>query len=170
MASPKTVVYVDTSVVMVFIGFAILAGKSSEARRIYNKLLAMHHLIIPQIVLGEAVAVIYAREGTSRAALEYLEALLELCGDANTTVDSLPAPDSEVMDIARELSGISDVISNTDALVLAHAIANNYAVVLYTTDKAMGNDRVKQYIMDRIGDDKRDQNLDILNPFIEIDG
>ena len=161
MPRRKVVIYLDASVLLIIIGYRT----DEYHRRLCNKILADYHIKIPQVVLGEALAVLLREMRKGMDAWPYIETVRRMIRKMHLAPDAFPPVTNEVIRVAHELIELSDVINNMDALILAHAIVDNDAVALYTTDRWMRNSLVRKFIEECVLDKKRDRLLDIPDLF-----
>ena len=162
MTNSSPLAYFDTNILLLATGYEQM---DYDMTRTMNKILYDYKIKIPQIVLGEAVAIIMKKTRNDRqTCLADLESKLD---EIESISENLPPPTNNVIKIARELCEISDIINDTDSLVLAHAIADNDATRFFTKDRAMKNDKVVACIKKLQNDGIRDKSLNLPSVFTE---
>ena len=162
MTNSSPLAYFDTNILLLATGYEQMDYDMTQTMK---KILYNYKIKIPQIVLGETVAIIMKKTRDDRqTCLADLESKLD---EIESVSDNFPPPTNNVIKIARELHEISDIINDADSLVLAHAIADNDATRFFTKDRAMKNNRMVDYIKKLQSDGIRDKSLKLQPVFTE---
>ncbi len=132
-----------------------------------NKMLATHIFKIPQVVLGESLVKILERKSDIDEVSEYTNMLINLPAKLEFAQDRFPPPTPRVFKIASDLYAHDNKITNMDALILAHPIADNTTAHFYTDDSVMQSAIVQTYVNNCIESNTRTQKLNILPCFTQ---
>ena len=90
---------------------------------------------IPQIIIGEAFAVI-TRKSSTDDLKERIFDLVELIKTLVSDTDScLPSVEENTINMAKEIMANDSLISWTDAVFISHALVDLDARIVFTTDK-----------------------------------
>ena len=172
MGFPRTIACLDTSVFLLFLGYGMI---NMDLSRICNAIRAKHFLLIPQIVLGEADAVLIrgGEEGILYGG-RYAEAFRWFRKNARFADNPFQPLTNAAIEAALELTKLSDDlgrsgrpvshslrIANNDAAIAGQAIANRKCAALYTMDEAMRGDVVKRLAKDYLKSGRRDIGLEL---------
>ena len=159
MKKPYTLAYLDTNILLMIIKYVEFPDydyKQSILKRMYD-----HRIKIPQIVLGEALAVMLNSKSDPRRILQCMTDMGNISNKLKLDSDKFPPPNNRIIQRAKILSDLSDVVNNMDSLILAHAIENGDATHFLTTDGPLKNSRVLSHIEGLKKDGTRSQILNI---------
>lgn len=157
MRNPRGLAYIDTNILLMMIDYKTTPNQ--EFRKYTDKLLYDYKIKIPQIVVGESIAI---HDKTSRQEIQrYADRVESVFGKATFDFDRFPPANNEVITEAQELSKRSDVINDMDSLILAHVIVDNDATHFFTTDKSFNNERIVDRIRFLQDQGIRDKDLNI---------
>lgn len=155
----KSHVYLDTSVLV-----GLIPGKMRD-RSHYKSVLSRldaHTIdvIVPQVVLGEAVAVVMRDIPDS----ELQQSLWTVLNDVQCVVDQkhgIPPVTMDIVTLATDLSMKLGLSSFTDALVLAHALNATLSTRLITDDAELHSSKVGELERQMRSDGKRERTLSV---------
>ena len=134
-------VYLDT---WVLTGLVLgKRGVRGDFKRILSKLDAgTIDVVVPQVVLGEAVAVVMRkRPGDS---LDLIREMLDEIRDLVDPADRMPSTTAKIAGLAANLSNDVEV-EFTDALILSHALCDPHSTHLITDDQKLLSNKVKKH-------------------------
>ncbi len=120
-----------------------------------------HRIKIPQIVLGEALAVMLKSESDPGRILQCTTDMGNISNKWKLDSDKFPPPNNLIIQRAKILSDLSGVVNNMDSLILAHAIEDGDATHFLTTDRPLKNPLVLSHIEDLKKNGTRNQILNI---------
>ena len=138
-------------------------GERSSFKGIIHRLDAgTIDVIVPQIVLGEAVAII-TRDDPEDAP-QLIQNVLGSIRDLVSPESSMPPVTAPVSRIAIKMS--RDLkMDFTDALILAHALNDPHSTYLLTADRKMLSDQVVEFEENMRSNGKRGRKLRIAEHF-----
>ena len=145
MKTPQSLAYIDTNILLAIIGHD---APDQKYRQAINKILYKHKIKIPQIVLGEALAIIVANNPTQGRISQYVRDIESISRKINLDLDGFPPTSNEIIKKAKQLADLSDVINDMDSLILAHAIVDCDATHFFTTDRDLKNTRIMDHVKD----------------------
>lgn len=155
----KSRVYLDTSVLV-----GLIPGKQGD-RSHYKGILSRLDagtidVVVPQVVLGEAVAVAVRNiPGSDRQ-----QTIWTMLDDIQYLVDQkrgMPPVTSRIVALATELSQKLGLSSFTDAMVLAHALNDPLSTLLITDDSELHSGKVGELERQMRKDGKRERTLSV---------
>ena len=117
---------------------------------------------VPQIVLGEAISKILAKDDVNKSEdilLKLVHILQKYKIDAKTC---LPPPQRNSLSIMAELSKEDEMLDITDVVILAHALADPDSKFFFTMDqKLIYGVKIKEYERRLRDNEKRNTELKI---------
>lgn len=143
MEGQRGLAYLDTNILLTMLGYDDV---DVDYQRIINRTLYNYTIRISQVVLGEALAVILSEPIGQEKISQYQEKIECMCSKMQFDSNRFPPVNNAVIKTAHELYQISGVVSNMDALILAHAIEDKESKHFFTTDRKLKNDKIIDYI------------------------
>ena len=118
--------------------------------------------MVPQVVLGETIAKIFTLFD-EKEHVTILENFYHILTKYKIDLEkNLPGITNQICKIMLKLQQLDSNLSNNDALILAHVIADPNSKFFFTNDKTMLiNQNVTTYINDLYKDGKRKMKLEI---------
>lgn len=154
-------VYLDT---WVLVGLVLgKRGVKGDFKRTLRKLDAgTIDVVVPQVVLGEAVAVVMReRPGDS---LDLIREMLDEIRDLVDSADRMPSTTAKIAGLATNLN--NDVgVEFTDALILGHALCDPHSTHLITDDQKLLSNKVKDIELKMRNNDERVRRLSVSDSF-----
>ncbi len=140
----KQTEYLDTNII---VGY--LKKKNDErvhSNKIINELKRKRPnvtVVIPQVVLGEAITKIIEKEEEGELVEDPLYKLGKIIKDVNAET---PSPTPESLQVASRLLKKDTRLKPTDALIVAQALCDRNSTLLVTTDRDLiGNKEITKY-------------------------
>ena len=154
-------VYLDT---WVLVGLVLESrGGRGYFKRIIHRLDAgTVDVVVPQIVLGEAVAVVMRERPDDGSDL--IGVMLGEIRDLVDPKDHMPPTTAEIAKLAVSLR--NDIgVEFTDALILGHALCDPHSTHLITNDQELLSSRVEDIEMEMRNDGERSRRLSVSDNF-----
>lgn len=120
-------------------------------------------VVVPQVVLGEAVAVVM-REIPAQNNLDLIEEMLGYLRDLVDPKIGMPPTTFEVASLAMDLSKDLD-LEFTDALILGHALCDPHSTHLITNDQELLSNKVEDIEIKMRNDGERSRRLSVSDNF-----
>ena len=152
------VIYLDTNVLLTYIKYN---QRDSDFHQTLRKILYNQKVRIPQIVVGEAMAVIMNKTVKKNEIPDLILKLWNAIDSMDSDDNKFPTVNNNTIKIAKELQDTSSLIKDMDSLILAQAIDDDEATHFYTEDKDLRNDLVWDYIEKLRRDGRRASGLDV---------
>ena len=154
-------VYPDTWV----LAGLVLGGRRDRGyfKRMLRKLDAgTIDVVVPQAVLGEAVAVVMRKSSGDSVAL--VGAMLDEIRDLVDPRDRMPSTTAKIAGLATNLSNDMGV-EFTDALILSHALCDPHSTHLITNDQKLLSNKVKDIELEMRNNSERSRRLSVSDNF-----
>lgn len=120
---------------------------------------------VPQVVLGEISAKLYRGVDDPLKRNEYCQNISGILDRFKPADDMFPPPTMKVIECAKDLNNRDRYVKNMDALILAHAIVDEDATRLYTSDRSLRSEAVIEYTRNLVKGKNRKQRLRISGDF-----
>lgn len=137
--------YIDTS--MLVSQFVDKKSDANERKSQLEKIRKRYTMVIPQIVIGESIAIILKKTKDPLTTLqEFDRKILDYITDYET---QLPALNKEILEHALKLKELQEGYSQLDicdCLIIAHAIVDEDARYLFTLGEIVENIKIINYV------------------------
>ena len=138
-------------------------GKLEEGRGYFKRILSRLDagtidVVIPQVVMGEAVSIIMRDAPASANPLDATRRMLEDVRDLADPKNRMPPTTASIADMAKTLSKRLR-LQFTDALILSHALCDPNSTNLITDDRKLLSEGVKEVEMEMRSSGKRRRRL-----------
>lgn len=125
----------------------VLGGRHKRyVERLPSQISSRFMVLIPQIVLGEAISQIYEKRGDGMWPDKLMERFTSVMNKYGWDNSNMPPPPNWSFQIMDELLRVDDRLEGTDVVILAQALADPDSKFLFTRDRTLGkNENVCNY-------------------------